>query len=300
MSGIDEDDGKLMPCLTCLDEQTSYPVCVLLPSKTITSYVVEVVIDFLDRLGHQTVMWFSDGEPAMLSLMKKHLQGLIRTIKLDLEAKLGYHIKVKDAVFSWICRHVSWITARFQTRLNGQTSYQMNNGVVYGGKVVPFGECVMFRHPVSYTGNLARHVRRAKADTVWQRGIWLGKTERSDEHVIGTLTGLFKARDVKRLVPERQYDPALHKGFAITSWEPKWGIPPGKLMKRGIPEPISEDYGEDAEEVNDTVNEPTPFLSRGPRPRDVPRDRSRGRIARAAPPMDATGSGVKRKSEEPQ
>eukprot|EP00971_Amphidinium_carterae_P296040 5880315-Amphidinium_carterae.1 len=70
MSGIDEEDEKLMPCLTGLDEQTSHPLCVFLPSKTITFYVVEVVIDFLERLGHQRVMLFSDGEPAMLSLMR--------------------------------------------------------------------------------------------------------------------------------------------------------------------------------------------------------------------------------------
>eukprot|EP00971_Amphidinium_carterae_P049956 984709-Amphidinium_carterae.2 len=186
MSGVDEDGERLMPCLTGLDKQTSYPPCVLLPSKTITSsYVVEIVIDFLERLGHQTVMKkvqaFRGAEKTLIKHTPRY-SGQSSIYRLGLPSFFMGYFKVSDK-FEWTDQ-------------------------------LPDEQWCKLWWEVSYAGNLARHVRRAKAHTVWQRRIWLGNTERSDEHVIGTLSGIFQARDVKRLTPERQYDSVLRKGFA--------------------------------------------------------------------------------------
>ena len=211
MAGVGESDPPRC-FLTLLDEQSSYPSCLAMPGKTVTDYMVEVVLEFLSRLGHQVVQLYSDGEPAIYNLMVrvqakrgsdktllKHtpryssqslgllgvyqqmLQGMIRTLKLHLEARYSRKIEVKDNLFTWLARHAGWLVARFHTRAGQQTSFEINTGAAYSGKIVSFAETVMFKHPVSSTGALAKHVRRAKAETTWEKGLWIGKTERSDE-----------------------------------------------------------------------------------------------------------------------
>ena len=286
MAGAGEDDPPRC-FLTMLDEQTHYPFCMAMPGKTVTEYMVEVVLD--SRLGHQVVVLYSDGEPAVYNLMTrvqgkrgaektllKHtpryssqslgrlgacqqmIQGMIRTLKVHLESKYSRKLPVKDHLFTWLTRHAAWLLARFHTRAGQQTSYEINNGVAYAGKIVAFGETVMFKHPMSSTGALAKHIRRAKAETTWEKGIWLGKTERGDEHIVCTALGCYRTRDVRRLPLSSQTSLELFRLVPCPTFEPKWGKPPGRVTRSGPP-PIPEDVGEEEPEGTSGIP-PTPPL----------------------------------------
>ena len=90
----------------------------------------------------------------------------------------------------------------------------------------------MFRHPHSMTGMMAKGVRKAKADSQWERGVWLGKVEKTDEHLVATEAGLYKARDARRLVLTRQVDAGLVLSVSFPPWAPVWGPPPGRRVDK--------------------------------------------------------------------
>ena len=56
--------------LSLVDESTGLAVALAIPTKTSPlAYVVKVVVQFLDSLGHPTLTLRSDGEPAILQLV---------------------------------------------------------------------------------------------------------------------------------------------------------------------------------------------------------------------------------------
>ena len=67
----------------------------------------------------------------------------------------------------------------------------------YVGKIVPFGETILWRLPLG---------RVVKAHGVWHRGLWLGRTETSDEHIVATPQGIERVRAIRRLVMENCHD----------------------------------------------------------------------------------------------
>ena len=56
----------------------------------------------------------------------------------------------------------------------------------FGGEIVEFAETVLFKIPASHTGQVTTNVRQFKADSSWGRGVWVGRTEESNEHIVLT------------------------------------------------------------------------------------------------------------------
>ena len=61
-----------------------------------------------------------------------------------------------------------------------QTSYEKRTGRKYDSKMILFGEPVWFKRPGD---------TRTKFQMMWSPGIWLGRRDESDEHLIGTRFG---------------------------------------------------------------------------------------------------------------
>ena len=100
----------------------------------------------------------------------------VRVLKLQLEAGLRQRLPIYHQIMAWLVRHVGWLIFRYVVRqATGMTSYQMLRGKQYRGEIAMIGEDVWARVPGE---------RRLKADAQWRRGIWLGKTDKSDEHLV--------------------------------------------------------------------------------------------------------------------
>ena len=63
--------------------------------------------------------------------------------------------------------------------------------------IVCVGETLLFRAP-SYPHH--------KAESAWDYGIWLGKCTRSDEHVVGTATQIYRAMPTRILPDTYRYN----------------------------------------------------------------------------------------------
>ena len=91
-------------------------------------------------------------------------------------------------------------------------------------RLVQFGECVLFREPASKTGHKAQGKRAKKGDYPWTVGVWLGKTMKSDEHLVGASAGVQTARMVRRREAALQFEGKLLDELAGAHWDTKFGV----------------------------------------------------------------------------
>ena len=211
------------------------------------AYSIRLAVAFLDGLGIQEGILRTDGEPSILDWAKQvkkawkgklvleasargsaeskggversiqTIQGMVRTLKLDLEERLGTTLETTTPVLAWLVRHAGWLLTRYQRhgRL-GATSFQVLRGVPYEGQLVRFGEVVVYRYPFGLAGD--GHGRH-KLDPRWGVGVWLGRTESSNEHVVGTERGVERVRVVRRRPVGQQDDADQVKKMRGFPWE---------------------------------------------------------------------------------
>ena len=134
-----------------------------------------------------------------------------RTLRYDVEERYGIKLTPDSVLWPWVVRHAAFLTARFAKRGSGTTSYQGAYGHSYTGELCPFGETVLFRIP-------KQSKRTHKADSAWRHGIWVGKAEESDEHLLATPDGIQRARTVRRLEPRGRADKAMLEQAVGVPW----------------------------------------------------------------------------------
>ena len=91
----------------------------------------------------------------------------------------------------------------------------------YNGEIVEFGESVHHKSPLSTVG---------KADDRWNLGVWLGKSMRADEHLVGASKGVLTCRSIWRRPEQQRWNKQLLDAFVGSPWEP---VPPAA---RELPE----------------------------------------------------------------
>ena len=80
---------------------------------------------------------------------------------------------------------------RFHIGSDGKTAYQRWKGKPLKREIAEFGESVLYLKAGS-----AGHDKLACR---WESGVWLGVRDETSEVLIGTSSGVVKARDFKRL-----------------------------------------------------------------------------------------------------
>ena len=66
-------------------------------------------------------------------------------------------------------------------------------------------------------------------------GIWLGRAEDSDEHLVGTPRGVYRCRTVRRHVPDKQWDAELFLSIKGAPWDTAQGAVPRAAAGLGGP-----------------------------------------------------------------
>ena len=82
---------------------------------------------------------------------------------------------------------------------NKKTAFEDCFGKPYQGEVLNFAEAALFRVAVSLSGKIRDGIRQGRADARFVRGVWLGKTTKSDEHLFAKEMGVHTTRTVKRV-----------------------------------------------------------------------------------------------------
>ena len=142
------------------------------------------------------------------------VRNLANCLRYFAEERGGVMIKGSSDVYPWSFRHAAWLITRFRT-INGATSFEQMCDRKYAGRVVLFGESVMFKDITSMKG-----------EPTYKKGVWVGKSSWSDSHIVLTSRGAMECRSIRRI-------PNQFSGFDLVAAKGlPWSYSPqGILMK---------------------------------------------------------------------
>ena len=106
---------------------------------------------------------------------------------------------------------------------NGKTSYEILKGKPYRGELVEFGEVVWARDLAS----------ASKLEARWIPGVWVGKADLSDEHLIATRGQTKLVRSIRRRPEAERFSLEEVNSFAGMPWDLKekvYGVPRPPLL----------------------------------------------------------------------
>ena len=112
----------------------------------------------------------------------------------------------------WLVRHAGWLISRFQPKAEKRSAYFRVHGVEYTRPLVEFGEYVLFRD--NSPASLAN-----KARSPWNSGVWLGRSDATDENIIGTASGVKLIRTIRRRPVGEQYSAEAVQSMQGTPWQ---------------------------------------------------------------------------------
>ncbi|CAE7837865.1 unnamed protein product [Symbiodinium sp. CCMP2592] len=247
----DPEEASLATVLNLTDRATGWTLSVPVAHKghRHAAYAAGLVEQFVDRLGYDKFTLQADQENAIVRTWLSQLRADYPALEWDTSSNL----------FPWLVRHVAWLQARFGTKsTDGVTPYRAATGTDYGGALIcSFGETVLAKLP--RPGN--------KAQVRWVKGVWAGKLERDDSHVVLTEAGALNVRSVRRLPPETRHQTAAVLKACGLPWNPRFGraAPAERSEPMMVPIPLAMP----AEEVERLEPPGERWLfSDGPRPDD--------------------------------
>ena len=190
-------------------------------SKT-DEYGVEMVIRFMST--YESVEIETDGEPSIVEVARRvqarrdkittlaqtsvgghqeigaverangTVQAQLRAYFLDVQNRMQVRIIPGTLLFPWMLRHSVWTVVRYQSdQRTKQTPYERTRGCRYESALVPFGEVVMAKMAD------ADKMRAGKLDSAWVKAVWVGRVDRSNEHLLLTTKGCIRSRVVRRI-----------------------------------------------------------------------------------------------------
>ena len=213
-------EEKGMPTLVCKDDCSGMMVAKVVPSKGIQVYAISSLVKFIKCLGYKKVICKSDNEPAILALKEaarkeldvqvvmeesavgdhqgngkaesaiRQVQGQFRAMKDALETRYGRRIEGDHRRIPWLMMHAVPVINRSPKGPDGLTAYRRWKGRKFNRNVAEFGQKVLYLQ--------ANSAGKNKLDVRWQEGVWLGIRDESGESVVGTATGVVKAKDFRR------------------------------------------------------------------------------------------------------
>ena len=76
------------------------------------------------------------------------VEGMARTLRLDLLGTTNIAVGTDLPITSWMVRHAAWFLSHFQTEsVDGKTAYARQFERPYESPVLPFAERVMWKDP---------------------------------------------------------------------------------------------------------------------------------------------------------
>ena len=166
----------------------------------------------------------------------RSVEDQVRVLRLDVEARYGISLNANMSLWPWIARHAGWLLTRCKIKGNGCTPYQDAYGTKYSGEMLNIAETVLFRLPYPDHRRISGKKTLHKGDSVWERGIWCGRSEDIGEHILLTTDGRVRARTVRRLPAGSGADITLLRESIETPWDPMLGT----VTENNIPMPAPE------------------------------------------------------------
>eukprot|EP00435_Cladocopium_sp_Y103_P033607 s961_g8.t1 len=231
--------------LTAADPGTGLFTALSIPTKNFEKdYMVKSLKAFVSQLGHIRITIRSDGEPTILQVSQElrdelnKPRGKEAEVKAHLEQAPRYSHQTMGAVGAaqrTLKGDFLTLMSDLKEKANLRTAYEDAFGGQYTGQILPFGEVLLFKVPHSATGRKAGG-RILKGDSTWERGIFLGKVNETDEFLVGNIKGVHSVRTVRRLEERMRWSAEAVTGFKGVPWNRETTI--GRPRKAIAPEVV--------------------------------------------------------------
>ena len=128
------------------------------------------------------------------------VEGMARTLRLDLLGRANVAAGSDLLITSWMVRHAAWLLSHFQGGTADGMTYARQFEKPCESLVLSFAERVMWKDPT---------LQPAKLRSSWGYGLWLGRSQTSNAHLIGTRVCTLVARTIRRLPASEREDSNL-------------------------------------------------------------------------------------------
>ena len=154
------------------------------------------ILEPINRADHQSV--------GGVERVHQSIQAATRALRLDIRTRTGEDVVPGHALFQSMLRPRCMVTqsipaseSQRRNPLGNQDRYVLQESFA------SFHEACMIRVPVDPPG------LRRKLDVQWMKGIWVGRLDESDGHVVLTPHGTVTGRSVRRLARNLRVQPDL-------------------------------------------------------------------------------------------
>ena len=124
------------------------------------------------------------------------VQAQLRAYYQDMQERMKVRTIPGTQYFPWMLLHYVWMVVHYQS---DQRTKQIRGtkGCRHEPALEPFGEMVM--------AEIADvdMVRTSKPDSAWVKAVWVGRVDKSNEHLLLTTKGFIRSRVVRR-IPDLQ------------------------------------------------------------------------------------------------
>ena len=169
------------------------------------------------------------------------LEGLVRTIKFDLEEKLQTKIHAIMPIFAWIVERAADILTKWSVGVDGQTPYARLKKKPFSGEEFPFGCQVQHRTPGKTVGGSLEYR--------WHDGTYLGSMASTTEHIVALPDGrVVRAGAVTPYPEERLWNAERVLGVKGFPSDPTTTMRREKGREGEVPAPAAEAAGEEQPE----------------------------------------------------
>ena len=235
--------GDVIKCIIvrCLKSKSIFSHVVPVKGVDEDGFVVDLVVNIVEWLGHSRLILKADNEPAIQALIRASLEmikvevkdveqitsesppaydsqanggtevgvrivrGMLRTIKLCLEARIDKHIPVGHPIVAWMLEHVCLILTATVRGSDGMTSWFRIRGRAFAQQMVGFGESVLYKYPTKGP----KHAPHGNIGPLGADGIFLGFSWSSNTFILGTKDGIVTARSITRKPESDRWLPEL-------------------------------------------------------------------------------------------
>lgn len=220
------------------------------------------ILTELEHLGYKRVIFRSDNEPSLLAFLRvlkqrwssevidehattgdpksngaaenavKLVKGLIRSLKDDLESRLGTSIPETHGLLSWLVRQAAYVYRQYSLGPDGRTPHERLTGRRSRPAVAEFCERVWWM-PLQTPAN-----RLPPLGARCESGFYLGVSPNSAESFVLTSTGAVRTRTIRRRPEGERWTAELLETDKITVLQPNGPRPEDPRI--GIRAPVWE------------------------------------------------------------
>ena len=143
----------------------------------------------------------------------------LMTLRYDTQTRYNSKIKPNSAIWPWMVRYSGFCVTRYARGAGGITPFRAAYDRDLTQETVPFADTILLNILAQEHRGLSSGKRLHKGDTAWDRGIWLGKSVTTPEHIVWPKNGAMGTRTIRRLEPTKRSEHSLLLEVQGVPWD---------------------------------------------------------------------------------